>query len=47
MSCWQHHFLLLRSSPARQAGYAEALGFSFFRPKYQTNVPMFLAKIIL
>jgi hypothetical protein len=26
VSCWQHHFLLLRSVPARQAGYAEALG---------------------
>jgi hypothetical protein len=22
VSCWQNHFLLLRSSPARQAGYA-------------------------
>jgi hypothetical protein len=26
VSCWQHHFLLLPSAPARQAGYAEALG---------------------
>jgi hypothetical protein len=26
VSCWQHHFLLWRSAPARQAGYAEALG---------------------
>jgi hypothetical protein len=26
--CWQHYFLLLRSAPARQAGYAEALGFA-------------------
>jgi hypothetical protein len=26
VSCWQNHFLLWRSSPARQAGYAEALG---------------------
>jgi hypothetical protein len=26
VSCWQHHFLLLRSSLARQAGYAGALG---------------------
>ena len=24
-SCWQNHFLLLRSTPARQAGYAGAL----------------------
>lgn len=25
-SCWQNHFLLWRSAPARQAGYASALG---------------------
>ena len=26
VSCWQHHFLLLRSAPARQAGYAGGVG---------------------
>ena len=26
VSCWQHHFLWLRSVHARQTGYAEALG---------------------
>jgi hypothetical protein len=26
VSCWQNHFLLLRSAPARQAGYAGGVG---------------------
>ncbi len=26
VSCRQHHFLLVRFAPARQAGYAKALG---------------------
>jgi hypothetical protein len=36
VSCWQNHFLLLHSVPARQAGYAEALaGWALAEEKYR------------